>query len=398
VVTEAGHSPPETILNSEQSITSPQLVNKCPENQIVSFEDLELPNDIRLLLLPNTVEAYPRIPGKPSSISSMNSIPMPIFNDEMLDYSVSPDHEWIYFNRPNSDNTHSVLWISSVDGRKQWPVIELDGEDYAGYASWVSDEEIFIIGSPHESNISVLDLWDYMPFLSVNPFTLEKHQLTYLARKPQEGLFYYGAVSMDNHSFGMYGALNIVDFIYDFEQDKAMSAFSWLDAVDPSDIQFTPIWVYGDGKFAITIARPDGIDLVFNLDIQSEEVNKQYNDIMKRIIFPERLLPPSVVGIIPGENLIALQRFDPFNPSQGEKWFYVLDYNSQTIYDYCFDLSDSVKRVKFSPDGKFAAFSFENFAANLEQDQHYIAILNLENGKISYLKGYALVDWGLVMP
>ncbi|MEP7137485.1 MAG: hypothetical protein ABI904_21375 [Chloroflexota bacterium] len=398
VVTAVTQSPTETNLNSEQSVISPQLVNNCPEKQIVLFEDLGLPKNLRLLLLPNTVESYPQIPGKPLSISSENPSPTTIFDDELYDYSVSPDHKWIYFGRPSVDEKYSVLWISSLDGRKQWPIIELGGKGYAGYASWVSEQEVFIIGSPHENEISALNLWEYMPFMSVNPFTLEQRPLTYLARNQQEGLFYYGAVSLDNRSFGMYGRLNRVDFVYDYENDKKLPAFLWLETVNPSDIQFTPIWVYGDGKFAVTITRPDGIDLAFNLDIQSARENKQYNDVMERIIFPERLLPSLVLGIVPVENLIALQRFDRFNSSQSGKWFYVLDYKNKIIYDYCLDLKDSVMRVKFSPDGKFIAFSLDNFTTNLEPDQHYIVILNLESGTIAYLKEYTLVDWGVVTP
>jgi hypothetical protein len=396
----ATRSPLSTVDSThQQDVISPQLKNICPENQLVSIEKLDLPRDLRLLLLPNTVESYPQIPGKPLSISSENPAPATIFDDELYDYSVSPDYKWIYFNRLSVDNKHSVLWISSLDGKNQWPVIELDSEDYTGYASWVSEQEIFIIGSPHENDISALDLWEYMPFMGVNPLTLEERQLTYLARNQEDGLFYYGITNLDKRPFGMYGRLNRVDFIYDYEEDKALPVFLWLDVVDPFDMQFIkPIWVYDEGKFAVTIARPDGIDLAFNLNIQSAGENKDYDDVMKRIIVPERLLPSSVLGIVPGKDLVALQRFDFFNSSQGENWFYVLDYNNQIIYDYCFDLQDSVKRVKFSPDGKFVAFSLENFAADLEQDQHYIAILNLENGTIAYLKGYTLVDWGTVAP
>lgn len=384
--------------NTDSNTIYPRLVNKCPENPIVSFEQLGFPNNIHLLLLPSTVDAYPQVPGKPQIVSSENPNPMPIFNDELYDFSVSPDHKWIYFNRPSSGNNHSVLWISSLDGTNQWPVIELDNENYTGYASWVSDQEIFIIGSPHDNDISVLDLSDYMPFMSVNPFTLEKRELTYLARAPNEGLFYYGAVVVDNKPLGLYGRLNRVDFIYDYEKYETLPTFLWLKAVDPFGIQFTPIWTYDNGKFAVTVARSDGIDIAFNLDVKSIGEKKQYDDVMKRIVFPERLLPSFVLGIVPGKDLVTIQRFDPFNASQGENWFYVLDYNNKTAYDYCFDLPGSVKRVKFSPDGKFVAFSFDNFKTNLGQGKDYISILNLEIGTISYLEGYTLVDWGVIDP
>lgn len=385
--------------SSQQKIISPQLINICPESQLVSFEEIGLPNNLRLLLLPNTVDSYPQAPSKPLSVSSENPSPTTIIDDELYDYAVSPDYKWIYFNRPSIDENYPVLWISSLDGSEQWPVIDLGGNDYAGYASWVSDQEIFIIGSPHENEISVLDPWEYMPFMAVNPFTLEKRILTYLARNQEDGVFYYGAFNLDKRLLGMYGRLNRVDFIYDYGEDKTLPVFSWLETVDPFDMQFIkPIWVYDEGKFAITIVRPYGIDLAFNLDLQSASESKQYSDVMERIIFPEHLLPASVLGIVPDNNLIGLQKYDFFNSSQGENWFYVLDYNNQIIYDYCFNLQNLVKLVKFSPDGKFAAFSLENLATEIEQDERYVAILNLENGKVTKLKGYVLVDWGFVAP
>lgn len=390
---------PIASLESQQKVISPKLINICPENRGVSVEKIELPKGLHLLLLPNTVEAYPQVPGKPLSISSESLIPTTILDEDLYDYSVSPDYHWIYFSRQNDDKGYPVLWISSLDGKKQWSVIELGGKGYAGYASWVSEKEIFLIGSPNANDISALNPWDYMPFMSVDPFTLEKETLTYLERDQQEDLFYYGTIGLDNNSLGMYGRFNRVDFIYDYKHDKTIPVFSWLDVVEPIDMQLIkPIWVYNKNLFAITIARPDGIDIAFNLNIRSAGENKRYDDVMNRIILPEQFLPASVLGIIPGKNVIALQRFDYFSSSQGKNWFYVLDYNNQIIYDYCFDLQHSVKRVKFSPNGKFAAISLENSTASMAQDQHYVVILNLEKGTIAYLKGYTLVDWGVLAP
>jgi hypothetical protein len=384
---------------NRQEVISPQLKNICPEQQLIPIEELELSSDLRLLLLPGSVEAYPPTPGKPLSISLENLSPITIFDDELYEFSVSPDHKWIYFNRLGIDGKYPKLWISSLDGKTQWPVIDLEGRDFAGYAVWVSEQEIFIIGSPNKSEISALNPWEFMPFMGINPFTFEERQLTYLVRSPEDGLFFYGIANLEMHPFGMYGRLNRVDFIYDYEEDKALPVFSWLNEVNPFDMQFMKsIWVYDVGAFAVTIPHPDGIDLALNLNLQSAGENSQYDDVMKRIIFPKSLLPASVLGIVPNSDWIALQRFDFFDSSKGENWFYVLDYSNQIVYDYCFDLKDSVKRVKFSPDGKFVAFSLENFAADLEQDQHYVAILNLEIGTVTYLKGYVIIDWGVAEP
>lgn len=381
-----------------QNIIVPQLIYICPETQIVPIEKLEIPKDFRLLLLPSSVKAYPQIPSKPLSLFPEASMVSTIFDYEIIDYSVSPDHRWIYFYLPSSDQKYQTLWVSSIDGKEQWPVIELSGKGYSGYASWVSEKEIFIIGSPNESDISVLDLWDYMPFLSVNPFILEQRQLTYLARDPIDGLFYYGAISLDEKTYGMYGRLNRVDFIYDYSNDRVLPAFLWLDAVEPFAMQFIKlIWVY-DNKFAVTIAQSDGIDLAFNLNIQLAGEDKLYNDVMERVIFPERLLPASVLGIVPGRDSIAMRRFDFLFPSENENWFYVFDYKNQYVADYCFDTKDSVNKTEISPDGRFVAFSFEKFDVEYEQEQFYIVVLDIVSGKRAYLEGYVLVGWGIVAP
>lgn len=381
---------------SSQNVISPQIKNICPEKKIVPIDELGLSSSHRLLLLSSTVESYPRQPSKPMSVSSKSPIPTEIFEDELYEYAISPNHNWIYFSRPSAEGDYMMLWVSSLDGKTQWPVIALDDNGYAGYASWISEEEVLIVGSPNKSEISSINPWEYSPFISINPFTLEQRQLAYLARNPEDGLYYYDAVDLRGHPWGMYGKLNRVDFIYDYVNDESFSVFSWLDNVNSFDMQSTkPIWAYDESKFAVTVSRPDGIDLALNLDIQLIKENKQYDDVMERFIFQKLYLPTSVLGIAPIKQWVALQRFDIFNSSEGENWFYILDYDNQVIYDYCLDLQNSVKRAKFSPDGKFIAFSMENFSSSLEHDQHYVIVLNLENGKTYYLKGYVLVGWGI---
>ena len=383
---------------NQQIVKSAKIIKTCPDRQIVSFKELNLPDNFRLIALMNTIELYPQIPSKPYSISSVSVTPTPIINDDVFTFQVSLDHKWIYYTRPNQENKFPVLWVSSIDGKENFPVIELGGKGYSGYANWSSDQEILIIGSPREDEISSLDAWEYMPFMSVNPFTLEKRRITYLAEKEaNKGLYYYGAFGVDNHSLGMFGRLNRVDFIYDFEQDKSYKVFSWLDSVNPSEMQLMPpVWVYDNGKFAVTVAQSDGFDLAFNLDIQSAGETRSYNDIMRRIVLPEYLLPASVLGIVPVKNLIAIQRLDFFNPNEGANWFYTYDNKNGVVYDYCFDLGASIKQIKFSPDGRFVALSLDGPASDTEQAKNYIAILSLENGKIVYVKGYSLADWGVV--
>lgn len=389
--------PPTTISPAPtQEVFSPQLMSVCPKKQVVLFEELELPQDFRIMLLPSSVQSYPQVPAKPLSLSPGNPTPQPIIDDELLSYDVSPNHQWISFYRPGDNEKRTTLWISSLDGKKQWPVIQLGGKGYLGFAVWVSDQEMFIVGSPRAEEYEELTIWDYFPFMSINPFTLEQRSLTYLAGGPMSGIHYYGALSSQGHSYALYGRLNLADYLYDYEQEKALPVFQWLNELDlVKSITIRPVWVYDGDKFAVTVARPDGLDVAMGLDIRSASEGKRYNEVMKKILLPERLLPLDVLGIGP-QGLLALQRAGYASPIGGPDWFYVFDYQNMSIRDYCLDLSDGVWSAEFSPDGRFAAFTLQRSGAMLNKSDHYVAIIDLDKGTVAYLEGYIVVGWGIV--
>ncbi len=373
-----------------QEIFSPVLKTICPSQQVVSFDDLEIPQDLRLLLLQGTVNSYPAVSSLPLIISPGDLIPQPILEDELLAYQVSPDHKWISYYRPGDDEYHFMLWISSLDGQQQWPVIPIAKNNYA---VWASENEMFIVGSPLAEE---LEIWDYFPFTSINPFTLDQQHLTYLVGSPIEGRYYYGSMNIGGRSYAMYGRLNLVDYLYDYSQEIEIPVFQWLNEIDYLELQsIKPIWIYDESKFAVTVARPDGIDVALGLDIFLAGEEMQYAEVMKRIILPEHLLPLYLLGIGSDEGLLALQRAGYSSPIGGPNWFYIFNYQSMEVRDYCLDLPDSAGPARFSPDGRFIALSLNDYSATSEHDRYSVVVIDLEKGTIAYLDGYTVVGWGI---
>jgi hypothetical protein len=139
----------------------------------VPFEDLPLPQDIRLLVLPG--DPYIGYIYSPLVFFPGNSTPHPIPNIGPASqyYQFSPDHRWIYFYKPGDTETYESVWVSSLDGGEQWQVMQINKNNYA---VWVSEQEWFIVGSPNAEDYVQLGAWDIMPFLSINPFTaIAKH-------------------------------------------------------------------------------------------------------------------------------------------------------------------------------------------------------------------------------
>ena len=367
------------------------LLKVCPEDPEVPFNVLKIADDLRLLLLPEIVQFSPPAPGNllvmPSGVLEPELVPMV----EVYDFSVSPDLKWIYFTRPGDTST---LWVSSPDGSLQWAATELSGANYAGYASWVTEDSIFIIGSPKKSDISLISTWEYMPFARVNPFTLEKNSVAYLNGESRGDVFYYGTFVAGDVPYGMYGRLNMVDFLYDFMHDTKTPVFSWLDGVKPFDLQLAkPVWTYGKGLFAITVVRPYGFDIAYDLEFDEADQPYQYQEIMQRVYVPAQLLPSSILGIVPVTHLVALHRNSILNPVEEKQWFYSFDYRKNSIIDYCFEVNDTIRKLSFSPDGRFAAFSLEGSSSGLGENRYYVVVLDLQTGERATLRWYTLADW-----
>ncbi len=385
-----------TIIPGPDSIEpiSLQYLRVCPEQQIVPFEDLSLPQDIRLLVLPG--DPYIGYIYSPLVFLPGNSTPHPIPNVGPASqyYQFSPDHQWIYFYKPGDTETYESVWVSSLDGGEQWQVMQINENNYA---VWVSEQEWFIVGSPEADASERLETWEYMPYLSINPFTLEQRSLTYLAGGRTSGRFYHGFISTDSQTYTIYHddkMTGIEFYLYDYTQEKSLAVFQWLKEMDILDLigrsGSPPIWVYDQDKFAVTVERPYGIDLALNVDIVLAREDRRYSEVMQGFLIPEHLLPANIEGIIPGSGDVALRCQDA-NNAVGSQWFYVLDYQSTALRDYCFSLIDlAAKRIVFSPDGRFAAITFN---PDRRENLPYIGILDLESGVMAYLYGYYMIDW-----
>ena len=388
---------PSLDVTQKISTFKPDLV--CPKQQVVPFEELDISPQYGIILLPGNADLHPEN-AIPLILLPGEAVPEPISDITEARshfYEVSPDHKYFLFYRDEGDEKQETVWIRSLDDQEQWPVVQINK---LNYARWASEEELFIIGSPDADEYEKLDIWSFMPFLAVNPFTLEQRQLTYIAGDRTQGRYFYGLI--DNGMGSAYtlyyeGRMTGVEFyIYDYSKDEALAIFQWLKEVDPIELMtnFLPVWIYENDQYAVTISLSDGFDLALGLDLSTALCDQNYNDIMSTIILPERFLPSRVLGIVPERNWIALQRAGYLeNADNSPNWFYIVDYQNNIIRDYCLDLLDSVSIVKLSPDGRFAAFSLYDFSATTDGMKQSVAILDLDLGVVNYVKGYELIDW-----
>jgi hypothetical protein len=135
------------------------------------------------------------------------------------------------------------------------------------------------------------------------------------------------------------------------------------------------------------------LDIAFDLDFEDAGKSHEYQEIMQRVNLPTQFLPTSVLGIVPVTHLVALHRDSILGPVQEKKWFYVLDHRQNAIIDYCFEVNDSIRKLSFSPDGRFVAFSLEASSSGSVDNRFYVVVLDLQTGQIATLRRYTLADW-----
>ena len=103
-------------------------------------------------------------------------------------------------------------------------------------AGWASPSEIFIAGPPDINLDRDLERSDFMPNLSVNPFTLEQSQITYLAGGVGSGRFYLDVVNSKGKSYTLHTDMPNQTFefyLYDYSNDESIPVFQWLWQLDP---------------------------------------------------------------------------------------------------------------------------------------------------------------------
>ena len=373
-----------TPIASQEAQASLSIVDVCPSPQIVPLKDLNLPAEFRLIVLPpeiKNIHGYYDIGYSVLSLSGLKpnaiNVSPPPAGSSNEDYRVSPNSEWVSFVRsPKSDPGNQTLWVSSLDGKKQWAVKQFTDEIYL-YA-WISAEEIVISGSREYNDSETYS----SPLVVINPFDRKEQQLI------PYSIAYDGRIQDEAFAFRlgtMYDLFEIKPhdyFLHSYQDNTSERVFQWLDELgdgnDNEEISFY------DNSFIVTVQQRYGFDISPSLDISEIGKQTEYAKVMKKIVLPKELHPLGVWAIPHSRSVLLFNYF--LSP---EKW-YALDYQEMKLKKYCFASAVDASPI-LSPDGRFIAFSRDSSIYPSGE----ITILNLTTGQIAVVKGYQMIDWGV---
>jgi hypothetical protein len=363
----------------------PRVIHVCPNNPFVPLENLGLPPEMRVVLLPAEFELHTPVRVGFWLGSSQDKEPQAITevapgegmtNNE---YQISPDGRWVSFLRQRKDAAYASLWVSSLNGRKLWPVKQIAKDSYS---LWVTQQEIVIAEA--ENN--------YETLLSINPFNLKEERYSPLPIKGSDWYYYY-QFRKDGIFYTLY-VDSLVDgytyILFDHSINTSWKVFQWIA---PSLYPDTGIWLLADSTFLATVQRPYGIDISPKLDLNAIRENHLYDEIMRQVKLPEEILPVDVWQLSPetGTAILVEKNINIDLPTTAVE--YLLDTENMTLRYYCTKSDQGIdgRFASISPDSRFAELVYEGGSGAVQS----VGILNLETGYIALIKGYQMLGWGI---
>lgn len=375
-------TPYEAILKT----TAISIIDICPSSRFVPLEELGIPEQFRLIVLPLDLDKYEDhetgyhlISPTDSKIQYVDvSPPAGTANHH---YIVSPDGQWVSFLRES--NNDRTLWISSLNGEKLWKVKQLTDLNYS--FQWISEDEIVIWGPQnYDFSEAYPPLYYYLPLASINPFTLEEQPLASLPQEYIDGL-QDGILAFRSGTLYYMFILRRIEsyFLHNYKDKSTQEIFEWLKRHGKDSFSR---WVHREGDFFIVaVDQPYGFDLSPKLSVSDITQQQDYSKIMRKIVLPTEFGQLRVTDMLPLTNLLSLYQ-NTDNDSSSPIMYFTLDPQNMKLMNYCFEIPrDAI--VANSPDG--------NFIVIYDHPKSEITILNLKTGYASVLKDYHLVGWGV---
>ncbi len=384
-----------TLSEASLKSTAISIIDICPSSRIVPLEELGIPDQFRLIVLPLDLDKYEDyVTGyyliSPTDLRIQYVDVSPTAGTANNSYIVSPDGQWMSFLREsNNDFTNRTLWVSSLNGEKQWKVKQLTDLNYS--FQWISKDEIVIWGPQnYDFSEAYPPLHYYLPLAAINPFTLEEQPLASLPQEYidglQDGMFAFRSGTI----YYMFMLRRIESyFLHNYKDNSTQEVFEWLNGHGKDSFSR---WIHREGDFfIITVDQSYGFDLSPKLSVSDITQQQDYSKIMRKIVLPTEFGQLRVTDMLPQTNLWSLYQNTDIDSSSPIMYF-TLDPQNMKLMNYCFEIPWDAN-VADSPDGTFIAIS--SISSGDEYPRSEITILNLRTGYASVLKDFHLVGWGV---
>lgn len=372
---------PTSALSSAPTATltplHPNLVTACPSDPFIPLEKLGLNPDARLLVVPETSESYWDENNIGWFVMSAE-LPVPrqmttFFQEGHINSKslrVSPNGQWIIFQRKAIGSDKAVPWAASLDGKRQWP---LTTDNRLENGLWLDDDTVLLFGLENSGFMNSV----YETVQILNPFTLEGEYVENLPPLQVQGIGatffrYAGRTYLIYQSGDDY---HLLDMFVQTDQ----TVLEWLRD-DPADFLDKGISILSDGHMVIRVDRPYGLDMSSAMSPAEVVVSNSYSQTMRPIFLPEAIMPATAGLLSQDARGVAIV-------GESER-FYWLDQEKGIIKDYCFSYGLS----GMSRDGKFAVF-VHAVLPHSQPVPKTTFVLNLETGYVSRIDGYEFIEW-----
>lgn len=395
--TPATETPQPTVHSIE-----PEVARVCPPQAQVPFGELGIDPAYRLII--RGVDDA----GRPQAMvmSGSDTTPLSIPGTEMQEgwhlsgFGPSPSGRWLQLDYANPALTQYSIWYSSLDGLEQWRVLVLEA---GSYTISVSDEEMVLIGVPEEDRSGGYMPWtELAPLVVINPLTGLSQDLPDL---PTGALFQF-YFSYQDERYAVYDSISDPEYryyLYSYSDHISTPVFQWLSEVEDPYPTAPATYRGSNGLFGATVSRSYGFDFAIDLTFAEISEDVPYHGIMQPVVLPGRdTISANTAVYGEAENgpfAVTRHRRHTMDPNS----FYVFNYRTMTLMDYCLDAYVSPGAqvsgpVSLSPDRRFMAARIEY----LTDDQWPIfeprdtVVLDTATGRFSRLEGCLAVGWAIV--
>ncbi len=180
-------------------------------------------------------------------------------------------------------------------------------------------------------------------------------------------------------------------YLYNDADRVTVPAFRWMN--EPAGWLVATPYRDAQGKFGLYALRSYGLDLAFNLDLETVLSDQPYGDMMKKIRLPFSEVagyPEMAIARLNNALLLAAPAADGVNQFA----VYRLNYPDLSLDDFCISNAAGYAQIAVSADGKFAAVNFfllDPPGIHLKG----VVLLNLETGQRFWIPGapFAVIGW-----